>query len=144
MIAILIVVGSLRLPVGTVTNPGPGFWCLLMGIGLAVTSILLFIITLSKKFPENNALESNALSGNKSQQWYRIIFTSLLMFVWAIALSRLGYLITTFLLMFTLLKVVGKLNWKVSLGVGILTVFLSYMLFKVWLQVELPVGPWGM
>jgi hypothetical protein len=31
-----------------------------------------------------------------------------------------------------------------TLGGAIASAFLSYLLFKVWLQVQLPAGPWGL
>jgi len=66
-----------------------------------------------------------------------------IMLLYAISIDWLGFLTVTLLVLFTLFKAIGELSIKVSLGGAILTAAVAYLLFKVWLNVQLPVGPLG-
>lgn len=138
MCAILIIIGSLRLPVGTIGNPGSGFFPLIIGCVLGVVSTTLFTCAFQKSLLDKKTFWV------EKKKWYIIVTTILSLLIYTIALPRLGFLFATFLLLVFLFKVIGKLNWKVSLGGAILTSFIFYTLFKVMLHVEFPVGLWGM
>jgi hypothetical protein len=43
-----------------------------------------------------------------------------------------------------LFRAVAAFDWRLTLGGAIASALLSYLLFKVWLQVQLPAGPWGL
>jgi hypothetical protein len=40
-------------------------------------------------------------------------------------------------------RAIGKLSWKISITIGFLTSLAMYGLFKMWLKVQFPAGPWG-
>ena len=140
MCAILIVIGALRLPVGTPINSGPGFFPLLIGGLLAILSIILFFTIILRKDLRGQKIADRT----RKEQWYRVVSTIFVLLIYTITFRRLGFLFTTFLLMAFLFKGIGKLSWKVSIGGALLTSFFSYILFKVWLKVEFPAGLLGM
>jgi hypothetical protein len=134
----LIIIGSLRLAVGTMGNPGPGFMPLLIGLLLSIISILLFIRSLKQSTIQKNAL------GVEKNGWYKVVTMGIALLIYAVTLPRLGFLFITFVLMVFLFKAAGEMKWKTSLGGAILTTSLFYILFKICLKVQLPLGPWGM
>jgi hypothetical protein len=138
MFAILIMIGSLRLPMGTVGNPGSGFFPLVIGCLLGLTSLILLIYTIQRNFIGENPFSVDKRKG------YIIITTILSLLIYTIALTRLGFLFTAFLLLLFLFKVIGKLNWKISLGGATLSALFYYILFVVLLKIEFPVGWLGM
>ena len=138
MCAVLIIIGSLRLPVGTIGNSGSGFFPLIIGCVLGVISTILFTCAFQKSLLDKKTF------GVEKKKWYIIVTTILSLLIYTIALPRVGFLFTTFLLLVFLFKAIGELNWKVSLGGAFLTSFISYTLFKVMLKVELPAGLFGM
>ncbi len=78
-----------------------------------------------------------------SSKKFKLVATGGALFLFAFAFPHLGFLITTIPLMIFLARVIGELNWKVSLAIGFLTSVAMYVLFKIWLKVQFPVGPWG-
>jgi hypothetical protein len=135
---VLITIGSLRLHVGTFENPGMGLFPLLTGILLGLLSGGLFIRCLLKR-----PSEREEPFWGRERQWWKVISTVLVMVLYAVTMDRLGFLFVTFLLLLFLFKAIGTLNWKISLAGAILTSSISHLLFKVLLNVQLPIGPWG-
>ncbi|MBP1724012.1 MAG: tripartite tricarboxylate transporter TctB family protein [Deltaproteobacteria bacterium] len=134
---LLIAASSLQMPIGRLGEPGPGFLPLFIGILMGILSAALLIRSLSV-----------GTSGKKAfwldrKQWPKVLATILALIVYGFALRPLGFsLVTLFLLVF-LFKVIGEMNWSVSIAGPLLTTSFFYLLFKVWLEVQLPVGPLG-
>jgi hypothetical protein len=135
--AVLIIIGSLRLPVGTVANPGPGFLPLILGGLLGVLSLILVFIALLKGLSEKKAFWVN------KSKWYKVVVTILAMLIYAMTLAGFGFLLPTFLLMFVFFKALGNLNLKRSFGGALFVSLFFYFLFKILLNVELPTGIGG-
>ena len=133
----LIILGSLRLPLGGPQNPGPGFLPFLVGVLMLILSVvLLFRSTHLKR-------EKIAGPAGVSSKSFKLVGTAAALFLFAFAFPHLGFLIATIPLMIFLSRVIGELNWKVSLAIGFLTSLAMYALFKIWLKVQFPAGPWG-
>ncbi len=62
----------------------------------------------------------------------------------ALVLRGLGFAPVTFLLLIFLFKGIGEMDWKISIIGPLLTTSFFYLVFKVWLEVQLPEGPLGM
>jgi hypothetical protein len=138
MFAILIIIASLRLPVGTVGNPGSGFFPLVIGCLLGMTSAILFIHTIRRNFVEKKPFWVN------EKKWYIVVTTIISLLIYAVVLTRFGFLLTTFLLLVFLFKVIGELNWKISLCGATLSSLFFCLLFQVLLNIEFPVGWLGL
>lgn len=135
---LLITVGSLRMPIGRLGEPGPGFLPLTVGILLALMSLTLFINSLRLKMTDQKVF------GLDRKEQFRVFTTSLSLIIYAVALRPLGFVLVTFILLVFLFRVIGKLNWKISIAGPILTTLFFYLLFDVWLEVQFPMGPLGM
>ncbi len=61
-------------------------------------------------------------------------------FAYSLVLESLGYLLSTFFLMFLLLRMMVRKIWWFGPVVACLITLISYILFKVWLKVFLPTG----
>ena len=135
---LLITVGSLLMPIGTLGEPGPGLAPLCIGILLTIISIVFFIQSLRIKISEKKTF------GLTKKQRYKVFTTGLSLIIFAFALRPLGFILVTLLLTLFLFKVIGELNWKVSVVGPILMTAFFYLLFNVWLEVQLPMMPIGM
>ena len=133
----LIVGGSLRLPLGEPQNPGPGFLPLSVG-GLMV---FLAFALLWRSLRRGEDSKPNRAAKPESPQ--KLIGTFLAILLYVPAFPHLGFIVTTIPLMVFLFKHIGGMGWKMSLGGGILISLSLYLIFKVWLQVQFPVGLWG-
>jgi putative tricarboxylic transport membrane protein len=135
---LLIVAGSLRMTIGRLGEPGPGFLPLIVGILLTLVSAVLFIQSLRLKMQDRKVL------GLEGKERFKVFTTSLSLLIYAVALKPLGFVLVTFLLLVFLFKVIGGFNWKASIAGPMLTTFLFYLLFSMWLEVQFPIGPFGM
>ena len=59
------------------------------------------------------------------------------------ALEKAGFMISTFLLIFLLLKTIEAKRWFVATFVGIAASLGTYAMFELWLHVRLPKGILG-
>jgi putative tricarboxylic transport membrane protein len=136
---ILITIRSLRLHVGTFENPGLGLFPLLTGILLGLLSGVLFVACLLQRSTEREGSRSEP-----GRLWRKVIPAVLLMLGYALTIDRLGFLSVTFLFLLFLFKAIGNEDMRFSLGGALLVSLVSYLLFKVFLNVQLPTGPLGL
>jgi hypothetical protein len=136
---VVITVSSLRIHVGTFGDPGSGLFPLITGILISLVAGGMFI-----KARRQSISAGQKPLGEDKRLWHnRCVATVVIMLLYAITIDWLGFLTVTLLILFILFKAVGNLSIKVSLGGAILTAAIAYLLFKVWLNVQLPVGPLG-
>jgi len=135
----LFVVGALQQGLMRKDVPGPGFLPFLAGIALIVVSLFVLIPALRKwkKEQENDSLFPSRQSLKK------VLLALAALFGYGIALEYLGYLLTTFLFMFSIARLMEPRGWLTTTLVAISTAVLSYFLFIVLLEVQLPKGPLG-
>ena len=70
----------------------------------------------------------------------KIISVLLSLFLYAMLMEWLGFLIVTLLLFVFLLKVIEKKKWWLTILVGLIVTAISYLIFEVGLQSQLPKG----
>jgi putative tricarboxylic transport membrane protein len=136
---VFITVSSLRIHVGTFRDPGAGLFPLITGILMGIISGGMFI----KSYLQSISAGQEPLGKDKRLWHNKSVAAVVIMLLYAITIDWLGFLTVTFLILFILYKAVGNLSLKVSLGGAILTAAIAYLLFKLWLNVQLPVGPLG-
>lgn len=129
-----------KLTVGELGRPGPGFFPFYLALAFSIISLALFIRSLSRTRGEKTPVQE---SGAPLRQG-KIAWTLFGLFVYAFALESLGFVLPTFFLMLFLFRLVDPLRWAAAIGGSLATSLLSYALFKLWLQIQLPAGPWGL
>lgn len=127
-----------KLDMGRIVKPGPGFFPFWLGIALVIVALALIF-----QFRRGKPEESIPGPG-KGHRWEKILYTLGALLLYAFFLESLGYILATFLLLFFLFRVIDTQKWGVVVFGSILSSFITYALFKLWLQVQLPVGLWGM
>jgi putative tricarboxylic transport membrane protein len=70
----------------------------------------------------------------------RIVVIIFLLFMFVFALDYLGFVLTTFLFMFSLLKLIESRKLRTLFLIAGLTTVLSYAIFELWLKANLPKG----
>ena len=136
--AIYICIESIRLPLGSFRDPGPGFLPLLVGLILAALSVVCFI--------QARAAESTDQKGSWYSQERRknLIWILLALFAYALVLDILGFLISTFLLLSFLFRFgMEPQKWFWAIGGSVIASLSCYVVFELWLRTQLPKGILG-
>jgi hypothetical protein len=104
---------------------------------LGILSLLLLLSTAGQK--ERRTGRAGDLSFNRprlSKVFY--ILTSL--FVYALLLSSLGFILCTAIFIGFLLVAIERQRWPVVISTAVLVPFISYLIFDIWLKMNLPKG----
>jgi putative tricarboxylic transport membrane protein len=126
---------SYRLGLGSVYQPGPGFFFFWTGIAVAVLSLVVILRSFGTQAPEE---EKEAPTGKRTAT--KVIFVLVALFLYALLMEWLGFLIVTLLLFIFLLSVIEKKKWWFAILVGLAVTVAAYLLFEVGLQSQLPKG----
>jgi hypothetical protein len=137
-IAVAMCVGSVGLGLGSPAEPKSGFlpfWtALLLG---ALALVHLVRITVGRGVPAKAA----AFLGEV--KWKQGLWVVVALLAYTCVLEFLGYLIATFLLLLTLFSLCERKRWWLSLLLSGVAVGISYVVFRGWLTVQLPLGLLG-
>jgi len=133
LFSLYIGVESVRLGLGSYQQPGPGFISFCASVILGVLSLALVFLAFFGRTTERETWH------NRGQ--IAMVFLAILGFT--LLLERLGFLLTTLLLIWFLLKVVERRGWGFSVGVAVVVAGASYVVFDVWLSAQLPAGILG-
>jgi putative tricarboxylic transport membrane protein len=129
-------IGALMLPMGTVEQPGPGFFPLMIALTMAGLSSWLLGHGLSRMAPETRG-EGLFPRGADLR---RVLALGGGLILFAMFLHPLGYGIAATGLMTMVLSLLGMRSWSRILMAAVLTSGVSYCLFGVLLDVPLPPG----
>ena len=134
--------GGLKLGPGSLTEPGPGFFPILMGVLLFLFAATLFFSSLRqiKRSKKENIIKTlwPQIGGLE-----RVILGLVPSLLYICFLDSLGFVLTTYSFAFFLMRVFTTRRWIPAFwGAGI-TAGLSYVIFEVLLNAHLPVGPLG-
>ncbi len=125
-----------RLPLGSFKKPGPGFFPLLLGITLFGLSTLFIILNGFKRFNKEVLLWPSGAG-------QRVFVTLSALIAYGAVFSVLGYLVSTFLLIFYLLSMTYARKW-VMVGIASLLITIAfYIVFQVFLKIQFPSGILG-
>ena len=105
------IAGGIKMGLGPLNAPGAGFFPAVIG---GIFSILSLALLIAASLGKNHGRgEGTFLEGEKS--WVKVSLALLALVFYLIFLDYLGYILTTVLFMFFLLKFVGKKGWGVSI-----------------------------
>ena len=135
VLGILVCYGASRLGVGTVTEPGSGFIFFWSGLIL----VLLSLVALAESLRGG----ADASAEISTINWRKVALVLLALLLYAFFLERLGFVLTTFLLLSFLLAFIEDTHWGRSLGVAGAAALGSFAIFELWLKIRLPHGIFG-
>lgn len=133
-IAMTILLETKKMPIGTPSSPNMGFFPFILGVLLAISSLLLLWKAIREK--KGGTSVGEARSG--SLKGVGLAVGAL--FAFAFLFEFLGYMICTFLLISFLLLTVGSQKWWLALLIGFISSLASFLIFGLLLGAELPVG----
>jgi putative tricarboxylic transport membrane protein len=134
-IGLAFTLGGFRYGFGAWKNPGPGFLAILFGVLLMALSASLLAMTL-----RGAAEGANMPFWRSKGGWRPVLYSVLSLIVYMLILRKVGFLLTTFLFIFFLLRFVCGKRWVISVAVAVAFSLVSYGLFSVLLGTPLPKG----
>ena len=130
-----------RLRFGSVTVPGPGLFPLTLAVGFTLVCLILLVAALRAPADAVSAESGGARDGGI--RW-KVLATLGVMLAYAFVLEPLGFVAATCGLLCFFFRALEGMRWTVAVAASALTSVVTYVIFKVWLYVRLPPGPWGL
>ena len=124
--------GFISLQLGTLSQPGPGFFPFLGGVVLGLLSLIQLLKSIKTR-------DSISLPGLTSSKVLLAIGATL---AYLLLLEQIGFVTITFLFLFLLFRLEYK-RWVISTALALAGAVSSYALFRLWLKTQLPAGPFG-
>ena len=137
-VSILVCALSMGVKIGTFQIPGPGFLPFWSGVFLGTFSIVLIVKSFLRKKDEGEIIDLW-----KGVEWIKAVLVLASLFAYAILLTKVGYLITTFGLMAFLFGLIEKTKLWIRVMSAFVAALVTYIIFHVWLDVQLPKGIFG-
>ena len=136
--AVIVSIESRRMGMGTLHRPGPGYLFFWAGILLAIMSLIILIRAwIAKK-------DAGAgVSIFWGQNITKIVMVLIPVFLYALLMETLGFIVVSFLLFLILLGVVEKKGWMFSILTSLAVTVAAYLIFETALQSQLPKGLLG-
>ncbi len=137
VIGITLCIGSLKVGLGKLDRPGPGFLPFLTG---AILGLLGLILTFYRTFLEKQKKTEENVEISIKNFGKNRLYSLIALFIYAFFLEPLGFFVGSFLFLFFLFKILDPRKWFIPILISVITVILSYFLFSVWLRISLPRG----
>jgi len=134
-VGIGIAISSLKYGLGTLQEPGPGFITFFAGTVLIFLSLFLFFSSFQAK-KDQSGFRSLWADLNP----LKVLYVMVLLVAYTFSVKPIGFLISTFLLLFLLFRVKGTYRLKTVLLMSLLVTMGSYIIFEIWLKAQLPKG----
>jgi putative tricarboxylic transport membrane protein len=127
--------GAVLLGLGSAAEPGSGFILFWSGAVLAALSLVVFADSIREAGEGRHELGSIS--------WPKVFLILAALVFYGLLLERLGFILTSFLLLSFLLGTGEGAKWPTVLGVAIAAALGSFALFDLWLKIRLPQGVLG-
>lgn len=118
---------------GSLSSPDAGLFPFITGIAMIFVSTGMIFMAWHRRRKDMAFSQRPALNA-------KIPIMLAILCVYALTLEYLGYLISTSILMLYLFKQSATINWRISLMMTVVVMFVSYYFFVVLLQSQLPYG----
>jgi putative tricarboxylic transport membrane protein len=137
LIAGLAAYKSIKLPIGIMRDPGPGFLPLCLSIVIGALVVLNAIKESFSAGKGDKRLKRGSF--HLGPNWKRAGAVAIITFFYVLIMWEfLGYLLATPIFLFSVMRVTGSTGFRASVIVSLLLTGFSYLIFKVFLQCALP------
>ena len=134
LFAIFMGIQSYLLGLGTLHKPGPGFLFFWTSIALGGLALVVLIRAVVEKSPGD---QGRIFGGG---HFRKIISVLVAVFLYAILMERIGFILITLLFFLFLLGIIEKKKWSLTIIIGVAVTVVSYLIFEIWLKSQLPKG----
>ena len=149
VLGLAICVGAHRLSLGSLNDPGPGMFAFIAGAALTLLSLIQWINLViahvrakafSGQVPDSPLVEP--LFANKRGALKAAAIVAALL-AYTLSIEHLGFIFSSSLFIGFLLWLLEPQRWYVIVFGSVVSSLTTYLVFKVWLDMALPVGLFG-
>lgn len=135
IVSVAFLVAALRMPLGQLKTPGPGFMPMLLAILMvAFSGTFVCKAFLKPEKREEEPLAKGALG--------RVFSLILGLIAYCALLTPVGFPVLTLIFLIVFMKILGVPRWRTILIVAVGTTICSMLIFETWLAVPFPKGLW--
>jgi len=135
-LGIFVVQSGLKLKLGTIHEPGPGFVLFYAGILICAFAATIMIAALTEGGPTFG-------SRWKDARWAKPVIVIACLTAFAFALDSLGFLLAAIPLTLLLMRLIDPVRWSLAVPISILVPAGMWWLLKQALGIQLPSGTIG-
>lgn len=139
ILGLLLLGGSIRLSVWTGSGPQEGFFPLIIALIIIALSSGILTRELFLVKEEAEGVDSPEKRGDTSGVSKVSFYAVFMLLYWAL-MPNVGYVVTSAIFLFFILRFTEKQSWKITFWVGSASILTSYLLFIYFLKVPLPKG----
>lgn len=139
IISVVYFASVVKIPKGTLEDPGPGIYPIILGIVAICLSLFVLLTDLKARSHSEDSEES----GEKKGYVFTLISCVVLILLMMFLFEYLGALLTLFLLILFLLKIFGVPGWIKVLSISFCFSFVIFVLFNYVMKLMLPQGVLG-
>lgn len=103
---------------------------------MGILSTILLTLSFGEKDVEEHVFNQVKLRN--------IVVVLAALFIYAFFFTTIGFIVSTFVFVLILIGIVERKNWYIVILVSVTSSLLSYLIFKIWLQSNLPKGMFGL
>ena len=126
-----------KLGLGTPAEPGSGFMPFSAGAFICLMAVLVF----AQSFAVRGGAHIAGLW--KGLYWRRSLAVGIVTLGFIATLESAGFFLVGFALLVATMRGLERLSWRSTLVISVLTLLVSYLVFKVFLKATLPSGILG-
>lgn len=136
LLSVFVSYQSYKLGMGSLHEPGPGFVFFWTAVIVGLLSLAVVVQSFVGKPGEKEKEEAVLMKAGAG----KVILVLIALFLYALLLEWVGFIIVTLLLMVFLLRVIEKKPWWLTLLTGVTITVAAYLVFETALQSNLPKG----
>jgi putative tricarboxylic transport membrane protein len=133
---------AFRMPRGRVGQPGPGFFPIIVGAILILTTAACLVQALMVIRSGSSASKAadDEETGQGHRQTHKTWLLLGLLALYVLALQPIGFPIALTVFLLASIRVFGYRKWLPALGIAAALTVVSYLTFVTWLKVPIPLG----
>ena len=139
LLGLIAIYGSFTLGLGTLREPGSGLLAFMAGAFISLVAAGIFLQSIIRFRGTPLQIKAHWAGAN----WHRALIIAVLTLGFILVLERLGFFISSFLILFCIFKAVERLSWGKAVLIPALTLTVTYLLFNIVLKSNLPRGIFG-
>ena len=136
---VTIFIGSMNYPFGEMNNPGAGIVPRIASLILIVNSLFIIIIAYRRYMGRKGGVAHKTFFSTKAGP-KRIILACVFLLGYRLLFPILGFIPTNFLFFLFVPRSLGDFGWRTSFIFSFLSTLMAYLLFQVFLKIQMPVG----